>query len=135
VYRGDRREATRLVHWSPALLEGGTPSATGDVYGLAATLTTLINGTLHLLGVAEEGLAALIAAALRVRESPALSGDGTVALSRQAGAMPGTYVAAPAPAGQLVCFTVGVLAERTDGTGQHRPVRPVLSHAEWRAAG
>lgn len=97
LYRDDRREAVRLAHWSPALLEGGTPSVTDDVYGLAATLTTLINGAPHLLGAAEEGLAALIATALQGRapelpdDVPAdLRGVLAAALSADPGTRPGS---------------------------------------------
>lgn len=50
-------------------------------------------------------------AGIIIRESPALVGGGTVALSRQGG-LPRSYIAEPAPTGQQVCFTVGVLVER-----------------------
>jgi serine/threonine protein kinase len=67
LYQSDRSEAIRLAHWSPALLEGGTPSHADDVYGLAATLATLLIGSPHLHSAAEDGLAPLIAAALAGR--------------------------------------------------------------------
>jgi hypothetical protein len=65
-------------------------------------------------------------AGIIIRESPPISGDGTVALSRQGG-LPLTYIAAPATAGQQVCFTVGVLVERSDGTVQLIQAGPVCA--------
>jgi hypothetical protein len=97
LYRDDRREAARLAHWPPALLEGATPSPADDVYGLAATMTTLLTGAPHLLSAAEDGLAALIAAALRgqVPEFPddvpaGLRDILSTALSPDPGARPGS---------------------------------------------
>lgn len=97
LYKDDRREAVRLAHWSPALLEGGTPSPADDVYGLATTLTTLLTGAPHLLSAAEEGLAALVTAALRGR-TPEFPDDVpaglrsllTAALSPDPGTRPGS---------------------------------------------
>jgi hypothetical protein len=57
-------------------------------------------------------------AGIIIQESPALSGGGTVALSRRGTGLPRSYIAAPAPADQQVCFTVGVVVERTSGRFQ-----------------
>jgi serine/threonine protein kinase len=264
LHREDRRDARRLSHWAPELLNGEEPTPAADVYGLAATLCTLMTGVPHTYVAAERGLGALLAAVLGgisprlpedlptavrdvllaalspdpaqrpatatefagglrsrpaasaaappppassppakpavgiryglavaavtlaaaagvtlmrpgparqppaptpsarvteqalpvtkldqslyqpqhlsarpgpaqivlswdlpaqaqsdgagiiIRENPALAGGGTVALSRQGG-LPHSYVAEPAPAGQQVCFMVGVLVQRTTG--------------------
>lgn len=74
--RGDRREARRLVHWAPELLEGEEPTRAADVYGLAATLCTLMTGTPHRLAAAERGLGVLLAETLS-GDPPGLPGDLT----------------------------------------------------------
>jgi hypothetical protein len=44
-----RRVRSVLVHWAPELLEGEEPTQAADVYGLAATICTLMTGIPHRL--------------------------------------------------------------------------------------
>jgi hypothetical protein len=60
-----RAEPAAIVHLAPEVLEGGLATPASDLYGLAATLYTLLAGSPAYEAAAEGGLAALIQRVLR----------------------------------------------------------------------